>query len=306
MVCEWWVKQMACCCSPARLNVRYPGKRHGMTVPYLGNLYDTISMGGHNPMKCVQTFLGDPTTYDCLNVNPTHKQLVGDFCVANDTTFYVHCPLIANLAKTSGVSQSVRVVSDELDVVSGLPGACVLHVGKHLNGKGSIQNVGYRINDLQRNGHLPQSHHKRVPFHLLLEIAAGQGTELGRDWEEIRHLYETLDYTRVGLCVDTQHAYASGMCEFQTHEQVVKLFDSAGAITNKGISMIHLNDSERPFGSMVDRHAPLTKGHIWSRNQEGLQSLVHYSRDIGMDLISETSDPLADNLLIASYMHNSD
>jgi deoxyribonuclease-4 len=273
-----------------------------MTMPYVGNLYDTVSMGGSSPLKCVQTFLGDPTTYNCASVSAAEKQLTAEYCVAHDTTFYVHCPLITNLAKTRGAGQSIRVVSDELDVVAGLPAACVLHVGKHLNGKGSIETLGRNINDLELNGHLPRSHHQRVPFHLLLEIAAGQGTELGRNWEEIRHLYEALDYTRVGLCIDTQHAYASGMCEFQTHEQVVKLFDSAGSIVHRGVSMVHLNDSEKPFGSQVDRHAPLTRGYIWNRNQEGLKSLVNLSKDIGMDLISETSDPLADNLLVAQYM----
>lgn len=273
-----------------------------MAIPYINNLYDTISVGGHNTFKCVQTYLGDPTTYDCATIGPTEKQLTGDFCVASDTTFYVHCPLIANLAKTRGGGQSKQVVGAELDVVKGLPAACVLHVGKHLNGKGSIETLARNINDLQLNGHLPASQHRRVPFHLLLEVAAGQGTELGRNWEEIRHLYEGLDYTRVGLCIDTQHAYASGMCEFQTHEQVVRLFDSAGSILTKGISMIHLNDSEKPFGSHVDRHAPLTQGFIWNRQQEGLMSLIKMSKDIGMDLISETSDPLGDSLLISQYM----
>src|SRR5690606_22896129 len=145
--------------------------------------------------------------------------------------------------------------------------------------------------------------HSRVPFHLLLEIAAGQGSELGRSWEEIRHLYEALDYTRVGLCVDTQHAFASGMCSFQTHEDVVKLFDAANGIAPKGISMIHLNDSTKPFGSQVDRHASLRNGYIWSESDEGLKSLIKISKSYGMDLVSETDDPVSDSILVNNYMN---
>jgi deoxyribonuclease-4 len=190
------------------------------------------------------------------------------------------------------------MVSRELDVVAGLPAACVLHIGK----VGTIETVASHINDLMMSGHLPLSTSSRVPFHLLLEIAAGQGTELGRNWEEIRHLYEALDRTRIGLCVDTQHAFASGMCKFETHEDVVKLFDMANYIAPKGISMIHLNDSARPFGSRVDRHAPLREGHIWSASDEGLVALLDRAKEYGMDLITETSNPIQDNIIVQSYM----
>lgn len=292
---------MDCCCihnvRSLTLNIRQPGCRHGCCMPFIGSLYDTISM---NPnCRCVQTFLGQPTTYDCVNISKQDKEITLEYCTQTDTSFYVHCPLIANLAKPN-CYQSVNVIKRELDIVAGLPGACVLHVGK----VGTIENVAQKINEIQISGHLPVSHHSRVPFHLLLEIAAGQGTELGRSWEEIRHLYEALDYTRVGLCVDTQHAFASGMCSFQTHEDVVKLFDAANSIAPKGISMIHLNDSARPYGSQVDRHASLRNGYIWSESDEGLKSLIKISKCYGMDLVSETNDPVSDSILVDHYMNS--
>ena len=296
--------QMACCCPPklTGLNVRHADQRHGMCLPLLGSLYDTVTL---TPLKCLQTVLGnpsDPRDYVFPTVSAADKEVTKDHCLRNDTTFYVHCPLFTNLAKPRSQSvRSMNIVSAELDVVAGLPAACVLHVGKHVK-VGTIGNVAERINEIQRNGHLPAAGYSRVPYHLLLEIAAGQGTELGRDWEELRHLYEGLDYTRVGLCIDTQHAFASGMCEFQTHEDVVKLFDMGNSIATKGISMIHLNDSAKPFRSQVDRHAPLKEGYIWNREDEGLRSLIQISQDIGMDLISETSNPIADNVIIKGYM----
>jgi endonuclease IV len=143
-----------------------------------------------------------------------------------------------------------------------------------------------------------------VPFKLLLENAAGQGTELGRNWEEIRHLYEALDHTKIGICVDTQHAFASSMCSFQTHEDVVNLFDEASYITKQGISMIHLNDSTKQFKSNVDRHAPVSKGHMWYKEQESFNTLLDFAYGNCIDLISETSDPNNDINIINNYMNN--
>jgi deoxyribonuclease-4 len=120
--------------------------------------------------------------------------------------------------------------------------------------------------------------------------------------EEIRKLYEAVDYSRVGLCIDTQHAFASGLCDFQSHESVVKLYDESYAVIRKGISLIHLNDSKKPFGSCVDRHEILKQGYIWNQSDVGLKALLRMAKDVGTDIISETSDPMADVAMIENYM----
>lgn len=56
-----------------------------------------------------------------------------------------------------------------------------------------------------------------------------------------------MDYTRVGLCIDTQHAFAFGICKFQTYEDVIKLFDMSNSITNK----LYMSNN--------DRHSPALK-----------------------------------------------
>lgn len=290
---------MDCCCGPKNLTLKVfkSGCRCGGNIPLRDTLFNTIS--SHSDCKCLQLFLGSPTTYQCKCFTQEDKQMTLNYCLQNDTSFYVHCPFLANLANKD-CNSSMKVIGKELDVVSGLPAACVLHIGK----VGTIENVSQRINELQLQGHLPVSNHSRVPYHLLLEIAAGAGTELGISWEEIRHLYEALDYTRVGICIDTQHAFASGLNPLQTHEDIIRLFDENNYITGKNISMIHLNDSMKPFGSRVDRHAALKQGHIWSRNDEGLKSLVKLSKEYGIDLISETNDPLGDIRLIERYTND--
>lgn len=294
---------MACCCQPRQprqlnLKLKQPEGRFGMTVPFLGTLYETMTF---MPTPCSQTFIGSPTSMEPFAITPDDKIITAEYLNRTRSSCYIHCPLQTNLSRTN-CWPSLGVLRTGLQSIYDLPAACVLHVGR----QGSLETVAQNLNRLQQSGHLRMATSDRVPFPLLLEIAAGQKNELGRSWEEIRHLYEGLDTTRVGLCVDTQHAFAAGMCSFQTHEDVVKLFDAASYILPKGISMIHLNDSTKAFGSRVDRHAPLRQGFIWSESDEGLRSLVTLSRDHALDLVSETRNPIHDAGIVQGYLDLSD
>lgn len=291
---------MDCCCvaekrgnTKVKLNIVTPECRCGGHIQYCGTLEGTVEGKVSQGCKCVQMFLGSATGYDVVTISKEDKERTRQYCEKHNTSVYVHCSLIANLAKQDLSPKVLPCLQKQLDIVNGLPASCVLHIGK----VGTIENVAQRINMLN----IDFGHYSHMPYPLLLEIAAGQGTELGYTYEQIRHLYEGIDRTRVGLCVDTQHAFAAGMCNFQTHEDVVSLFEKMQYITPKGISMIHINDSAKPFGSRVDRHAPLKQGYIWQSSDEGLRSLVQISTDKRIDLISETTDILGDINTIMSY-----
>lgn len=291
---------MSCCCSNTeldtsikpklRLNIQYPDARYGSNMPFLGSLTDTLR---YTTTKCTQMFLGAIDKLECRTLTAVDKKSALEICQKCDKTFYVHCPLVANLAKTD-CKRAVAIIQKEINMVSDLPGGCVLHIGR----VGTIETVAQNLNALN----IPRSSFDRMPYHLLLETAAGQGTELGRNWEEIRHLYEGLDTTKIGLCCDSQHLFSSAMCKFETHEDVVKLFDMAESILPKGISLMHLNDSTKPFGAHVDRHAPLTKGFIWGESNEGLKALISLSKNAGLDLVTETKSPFEDQAIIASIL----
>lgn len=263
--------------------------RHGCHVRLLKTLYESISTQV-SECKCVQLYLGNKTTYVCRNLTDADRKATLEYCEKHNKTFYVHCPLIANLSKDTEYDKSMDVLGKELTQICGLPGSCVLHIGK----LGTIENVSQRVNELCNNGSLKRTRFERVPYPLLLESAAGQGTELGCNWEEMRHLFEGLDKTCIGLCIDTQHAFASGMCDFKNHESVVKLFDECDALSYDGVSMFHMNDSKKEYGSRVDRHEVLGKGYIWYKNDFSLRSLLSIARDREVDCISETDDGVGD------------
>ena len=277
-----------------------PQCRCGGSVRFTGTLSETLN--SQHTCRCVQLFLVEPesSSVPCL-LSETDRNATLALCAARDQTFYVHAPYRANLAGSFGVSSAAaRSVAAHLNAIRGLPGAVVLHVGA----KGGVQDVANKLNQLRADNVLVPNIHSRVPFSLLLETSAGCGTQLGRTWTEMRQLFEATDTTCVGLCVDTQHVFAAGMSNLQTHEEVVRLFDAAYNIVGKPISLLHLNDSETTACSRVDRHAPLTRGHIWATNTEGLSSLVDLAAQYNIDMISETSAPMADVALVQKLIRD--
>ena len=97
----------------------------------------------------------------------------------------------------------------------------------------------------------------------VIENTAGQGTNLGHTFEQIRFIIDYVeDKSRVGVCIDTCHAYTSGY-DVKTKEGFTDTFkkftDIIGINYLKGM---HLNDSKKEYASRVDRHENLGGGFL--------------------------------------------
>jgi deoxyribonuclease IV len=101
------------------------------------------------------------------------------------------------------------------------------------------------------------------PVALLLENTAGQGSSLGSRFEELAAIMEKINIPgRVGVCLDTCHAFATGY-ELRTEEgygRTMQEFDRL--IGLKKLLAFHVNDSKKDLGSRVDRHFHIGKGCI--------------------------------------------
>jgi deoxyribonuclease IV len=96
---------------------------------------------------------------------------------------------------------------------------------------------------------------------LVIENAAGQGSNVGSSWEEVGYLADQVDDpTRLGVCVDTQHAWAAGYDWLQHYDAVWDEFDDQVGL--KRLVAFHLNDSKQPCGARVDRHDSIGAGHL--------------------------------------------
>lgn len=95
----------------------------------------------------------------------------------------------------------------------------------------------------------------------VIENTAGQGTNVGYRFEHLAHIISKVeDKSRVGVCIDTCHAFTSGynIAEIDGYDATWKAFDDI--IGPRFLSAIHLNDSKKPFGSRVDRHESIGDG----------------------------------------------
>ena len=122
----------------------------------------------------------------------------------------------------------------------------------------------------------------------VIENTAGQGSNLGFRFEQIRYIIDHVeDKSRVGVCIDTCHAFSAGY-DLSTQESFDKVFADFDAIV--GFSFLkgmHLNDTKKALGSKVDRHENIGAGIL---GVDTFKFIAKDSRFDGIPLILETPD----------------
>lgn len=122
----------------------------------------------------------------------------------------------------------------------------------------------------------------------VIENTAGQGSNLGFRFEHLRYLIDRVeDKSRVGVCIDTCHAFAAGY-DLRTAAACEATFAELERVIGfRYLKGMHLNDAMKILGSRVDRHTPLGDGMI------GIECFRYIARDPrfdGIPLILETPD----------------
>jgi len=122
----------------------------------------------------------------------------------------------------------------------------------------------------------------------VIENTAGQGSNLGYSFEQLAYLIDRVeDKSRVGVCIDTCHAFAAGY-DLSSVEACERTFAELERTVGFGyLKGMHLNDAMKPLGSRVDRHMPLGQGTI---GRECFRYIARDARFDGIPLILETPD----------------
>ena len=122
----------------------------------------------------------------------------------------------------------------------------------------------------------------------VFENTAGQGTNMGYRFEHLAEMIDRVeDKTRVGVCIDTCHAFAAGY-DIRTQDgfdQTLKEFNQSVGL--QYLKAMHLNDSKKELGSRVDRHESLGDGEI---GLEAFRFIMQDQRFDDIPLILETPD----------------
>lgn len=96
---------------------------------------------------------------------------------------------------------------------------------------------------------------------VLLETMAGKGTEVGRNFEELREILDRVELKeKMGVCLDTCHVWDGGYDIVNDLEGVLKEFDRVIGLDR--LKAVHFNDSMNDCGSHKDRHARIGEGKI--------------------------------------------
>ncbi|HXT14862.1 MAG TPA: deoxyribonuclease IV [Gemmatimonadaceae bacterium] len=136
----------------------------------------------------------------------------------------------------------------------------------------------------------------RVPGHTILcmEITSGSGTAIGSTFEDLAALIDGVPSAlrgRMGVCVDTCHAYSAGYDIVDAYDDVMRRFDDTLGLDR--LKVMHLNDSKTPFNSKRDRHELIGEGSIGER---GFRNVMNDERLARVPKIIETpkgTDPTA-------------
>lgn len=194
-----------------------------------------------------------------------------------------HDSYLINLASPDQTlrRKSLHAFTEEMKRANylGVP-SLIMHPGAHMGAgiQAGIARVAHALR------HALES--VEPPVAILVETTAGQGSSLGSSFEQLAAILEKVRYpARIGVCLDTCHAFASGydIRTDEAYDRTMKEFDRL--IGLEKIRAFHVNDSKKDLGSRVDRHTHIGKGFI---GLSAFRCLVNDSRFATVPKILET------------------
>lgn len=234
---------------------------------FLGSVKEALSYGANTFM----VYTGAPQN--------TRRKKIEELRIEDGTklmkehgmeTFVVHAPYIINLANTTKPETfelAVEFLEVEVERTKAMGShTLVLHPGSHV-GAGVDKGIDRIIEGLN------QVMYHDMPVHIALETMAGKGSEIGREFEELKRIYDGVKYPeKLRVCFDTCHVSDSGLdLSGEGFENVIDQFDKT--IGKDQIAVFHINDSKNVIGAGKDRHENLGFGTI---GFETLNHIVHH------------------------------
>lgn len=233
----------------------------------------------------MQIFTANQMQWKGAPISPESRDLFLDGLIKNEIRSVVsHDSYLINLSSPESVklAMSRKAFVEEIQrcTLLKIP-YLVFHPGSHM-GKGddyALQKIAESLDYCLAK--VPDS-----TVTLLLEITAGQGTNVGFSFEQLQTIIDQASHPeRLGVCFDTCHAYAAGydiVAESGYRDTFQKFDDIIGL---ERLRVFHLNDSTKPLGSRIDRHHQIGKGFIGT---EPFFRLINDERFAELPMILET------------------
>ena len=232
--------------------------------------------------EVIQTHPSQPQTWRPLTIDEATAERLREKAVAARLAgHWFHAVYLINLATADEVllKRSIASLVHYMDLAARLGAdGVVFHPGSH-RGAGfepMLPTIGAALREVLGS--------TESPARLLVENSAGQGGCVGCTFDEVARIVDAVQSDRVGVCLDTAHAFANGY-DLHTAEGIdatITRFDETIGLDR--LCVIHANDSRAEFQSNVDRHANIGDGFIGS---EAFGILLHDRRVQDLPFILE-------------------
>ena len=175
----------------------------------------------------------------------------------NFPVILAHAPYTLNCcsAKPETREFALNTFADDLMRMEYTPGQLYnFHPGSHV---GQGEEIGIeQIAEILNKVLFPE-----MTTTVLLETMAGKGTEIGRNFEELRSIIDRVELSdKMGVCLDTCHIHDGGYDIVNDLDGVLEAFDKVIGLDR--LKAIHLNDSKNPLAAHKDRHEKIGEGYI--------------------------------------------
>ena len=135
---------------------------------------------------------------------------------------------------------------------------------------------------------------------VLLETMAGKGSEVGRNFQELREILDRVELQeKMGVCLDTCHVYDGGYDIVNDLDGVLDTFDRVIGLTR--LKAVHLNDSMYGLGSHRDRHAKIGEGKI---GKEAIVRIINHPALKDLPFYLETPNDLEGYGAEIAFLHS--
>lgn len=258
--------------------------RLGLQISIAGKIYESIDRALALGCQSMQIFSRNPQSW---KISPISQRDIGEFKrrrrEAGIFPLFIHIPYLINLASGDDIlwQKSVSTYIEDIKQADSLGAEYfVTHLGNH---KGRGEAFGIKRFSLGLNLALKEAQPKLM---ILLENTAGSGSALGYDFEHLGRIIENVKQKeKIGICLDTCHAYAAGY-DIKSKKVLDEVLDKIEELIGfSRLKMIHLNDSKRELGSRVDRHEHIGKGKI---GLKGFKTIVNHPKLKNLTFILET------------------
>ncbi len=257
----------------------------GAHVSIAGGLKNICAHAKNTGSNAVQIFTKNQLQWSAKELDSNEISSFKKCVISQNLTVAVHLSYLINLGSTDETikEKSIGGIIDEIKRCGLLDiKYLVLHPGsnKYLSEEGTIKQIALNL-----SGIIKQTAELKDVI-LILETTAGQGNQIGYRLEHIARIIELAGNSeRLGVCVDTCHIFAAGY-DIRTLSEYNKFMkDFEDIIGFNKLKVIHLNDSLKPLGSKVDRHAQVGKGYI---GMDAFGFIVNDKRLKNIPLIIET------------------